>query len=227
MGLYAPLALYKHIQCPEECCGGTLTNLTGQFCHAIRASMLRYRQDVPRLLVFLHITTRATRLARHQLRTTRFRFSDSALCPMKRPVRVLSFLVPSHLPYIGKMVLLIPKNIMSSPAIQPLAILPYNKALGQPIKDYTVPEAKSSLGPPELWIVSSRSQPLMADLSRLVSTQLRTRRTNHFFCLCLLNDWSARDIQGLQMNSLGSSNEEEFPRLASALGSHAGSPGAI
>ncbi|KAI4692267.1 uncharacterized protein J4E84_003236 [Alternaria hordeiaustralica] len=87
---------------------------------------------------------------------------------------------------------------------------PVTRPLGQFIEDYTVPEKKIIFGPSrgldyEMEIAAVIGKPVQA------GTYLNAKDADdHIFGLVLLNDWSARDIQGLEMNPLGPFNGKNF-----------------
>lgn len=84
------------------------------------------------------------------------------------------------------------------------------RPLGQFIEDYTVPEKKIIFGACraldyELEIGAIIGKPVKA------GTYLNAKDADqHIFGLVLVNDWSARDIQGLEMNPLGPFNGKNF-----------------
>jgi fumarylacetoacetase len=87
---------------------------------------------------------------------------------------------------------------------------PVTRPLGQFIEDYTVPEKKIIFGPSrgldyEMEIAAVIGKPVQS------GTYLNAKDADdHIFGLVLLNDWSARDIQGLEMNPLGPFNGKNF-----------------
>lgn len=87
---------------------------------------------------------------------------------------------------------------------------PVTRPLGQYIEDYTVPEKKIIFGASraldyEMEVAAVIGKPVEA------GTYLRAQDADqHIFGLVLLNDWSARDIQGLEMNPLGPFNGKNF-----------------
>jgi fumarylacetoacetase len=87
---------------------------------------------------------------------------------------------------------------------------PVMRPLGQFIEDYTVPDKKIIFGPSrgldyEMEIAAVIGKPVEA------GTYLNAKDADdHIFGLVLLNDWSARDIQGLEMNPLGPFNGKNF-----------------
>lgn len=87
---------------------------------------------------------------------------------------------------------------------------PVTRPLGQFIEDYTVPEKKIIFGP-------SRGLDYEMEVAAVIGkpvepgTFLNAKDADeHIFGLVLLNDWSARDIQGLEMNPLGPFNGKNF-----------------
>ncbi|EOA81561.1 hypothetical protein ACJQWK_10697 [Exserohilum turcicum] len=87
---------------------------------------------------------------------------------------------------------------------------PVTRPLGQFIEDYTAPEKKVIFGP-------CRSLDYEMEISAVIgkpvepNTILHAKDADeHIFGLVLLNDWSARDIQGLEMNPLGPINGKNF-----------------
>jgi fumarylacetoacetase len=87
---------------------------------------------------------------------------------------------------------------------------PVTRPLGQFIEDYTVPDKKIIFGP-------SRALDYELEVAAIVGkpvkpgTHLDAKDADeHIFGLVLLNDWSARDIQGLEMNPLGPFNGKNF-----------------
>ncbi|KAL6705857.1 hypothetical protein ACN47E_006317 [Coniothyrium glycines] len=87
---------------------------------------------------------------------------------------------------------------------------PVTRPLGQFIEDYTVPEKKIVFGASraldyEMEVAAVIGKPVEA------GTFLNAKDADqHIFGLVLLNDWSARDIQGLEMNPLGPFNGKNF-----------------
>ncbi|KAI8937438.1 hypothetical protein NX059_005160 [Plenodomus lindquistii] len=87
---------------------------------------------------------------------------------------------------------------------------PVVRPLGQFIEDYTVPEKNIIFGACraldyELEIGAIVGKPVEA------GTHLNAKDADeHIFGLVLVNDWSARDIQGLEMNPLGPFNGKNF-----------------
>jgi fumarylacetoacetase len=84
------------------------------------------------------------------------------------------------------------------------------RPLGQFVEDYTVPEKKIIFGP-------SRGLDYEMEIATVIGkpvepgTYLNAKDADdHMFGLVLLNDWSARDIQGLEMNPLGPFNGKNF-----------------
>ncbi|USP82356.1 uncharacterized protein yc1106_09630 [Curvularia clavata] len=84
------------------------------------------------------------------------------------------------------------------------------RPLGQFIEDYTVSEKKIIFGP-------SRGLDYEMEVAAVIGkpvepgTILNAKDADeHIFGLVLLNDWSARDIQGLEMNPLGPFNGKNF-----------------
>ncbi|CAG5179374.1 uncharacterized protein ALTATR162_LOCUS9199 [Alternaria atra] len=84
------------------------------------------------------------------------------------------------------------------------------RPLGQFIEDYTVPEKKIIFGP-------SRGLDYEMEVAAVIGTPVEPGTylnakdaDDHIFGLVLLNDWSARDIQGLEMNPLGPFNGKNF-----------------
>jgi fumarylacetoacetase len=84
------------------------------------------------------------------------------------------------------------------------------RPLGQFIESYTVPEKKIIFGP-------SRALDYELELGVIIGTPiepgsyLRAKDADaHIFGFVLVNDWSARDIQGLEMNPLGPFNGKNF-----------------
>ncbi|KAJ4409519.1 hypothetical protein N0V91_002440 [Didymella pomorum] len=87
---------------------------------------------------------------------------------------------------------------------------PIQRPLGQYIEDYTAVEKNIIFGPSraldyELEVGAIVGQPVQA------GTYLDAKDADqHIFGLVLVNDWSARDIQGLEMNPLGPFNGKNF-----------------
>ncbi|EUC29455.1 hypothetical protein COCCADRAFT_106526 [Bipolaris zeicola 26-R-13] len=87
---------------------------------------------------------------------------------------------------------------------------PVTRPLGQFIEDYTVPEKKIIFGP-------CRSLDYEMEVAAVIGKPVAPGSflnakdaDEHIFGLVLLNDWSARDIQGLEMNPLGPFNGKNF-----------------
>lgn len=87
---------------------------------------------------------------------------------------------------------------------------PVIRPLGQFIEDYTVPEKKIIFG-------ACRALDYEFEIGAIIGTPVESgMRLNakdadkHIFGLVLVNDWSARDIQGLEMNPLGPFNGKNF-----------------
>jgi len=87
---------------------------------------------------------------------------------------------------------------------------PVTRPLGQFIEDYTVPDKKIIFGP-------SRGLDYEMEIAAVIGRPveqgsiLKAKDADeHIFGLILLNDWSARDIQGLEMNPLGPFNGKNF-----------------
>jgi fumarylacetoacetase len=87
---------------------------------------------------------------------------------------------------------------------------PVIRPLGHFIEDYKVPEKKIIFGP-------SRALDYELEVAVVIGkpvepgTNLHAKDADeHIFGLVLLNDWSARDIQGLEMNPLGPFNGKNF-----------------
>ncbi|EMD65917.1 hypothetical protein GGP41_010691 [Bipolaris sorokiniana] len=87
---------------------------------------------------------------------------------------------------------------------------PVTRPLGQFIEDYTVPEKKIIFGP-------SRSLDYEMEVAAVIGKPVAPGSIlnakdadGHIFGLVLLNDWSARDVQGLEMNPLGPFNGKNF-----------------
>jgi fumarylacetoacetase len=81
---------------------------------------------------------------------------------------------------------------------------------GQYIEDYTVPEKRIIFGP-------SRALDYELEVGAIIGrpvppgTHLKAKDADeHIFGLVLVNDWSSRDIQGLEMNPLGPFNGKNF-----------------
>lgn len=87
---------------------------------------------------------------------------------------------------------------------------PITRPLGQYIEDYTAAEKNIIFGPSraldyELEVGAIVGRPVEA------GTYLNAKDADeHIFGLVLVNDWSARDIQGLEMNPLGPFNGKNF-----------------
>ncbi|KAH7078756.1 hypothetical protein BKA63DRAFT_438107, partial [Paraphoma chrysanthemicola] len=84
------------------------------------------------------------------------------------------------------------------------------RPLGQYIEDYTAPEKKIIFG-------ASRALDYELEVGAVIGTPVEpgsslkaTDADQHIFGLVLVNDWSARDIQGLEMNPLGPFNGKNF-----------------
>ncbi|CAO2657360.1 Nn.00g034860.m01.CDS01 [Neocucurbitaria sp. VM-36] len=87
---------------------------------------------------------------------------------------------------------------------------PVTRPLGQFIEDYTQPKKNIILGPCraldyEMEVGAIIGKPVEPG-SRLHAKDA----DEHIFGLVLVNDWSARDIQGLEMNPLGPFNGKNF-----------------
>lgn len=87
---------------------------------------------------------------------------------------------------------------------------PITRPLGQYIEDYTAAEKKIILG-------ASRALDYELEVGAIIGrpveagTFLAAKDADqHIFGLVLVNDWSARDIQGLEMNPLGPLNGKNF-----------------
>lgn len=87
---------------------------------------------------------------------------------------------------------------------------PITRPLGQYVEDYTAAEKNIIFGASraldyELEVGAIVGRPVQA------GTHLNARDADrHIFGLVLVNDWSARDIQGLEMNPLGPFNGKNF-----------------
>lgn len=87
---------------------------------------------------------------------------------------------------------------------------PVTRPLGQFVEDYTTLEKNIIFGPCraldyELEVAAIIGKPVAP------GTHLNAKNADqHIFGLVLLNDWSARDIQGLEMNPLGPFNGKNF-----------------
>jgi len=95
----------------------------------------------------------------------------------------------------------------SSIAVSPT---PVTRPLGQFVEDYTVPEKNIIFGP-------SRALDYEFEIGAVIGrptssgTRLDAKDADeHIFGLVLVNDWSARDIQGLEMPPLGPFNGKNF-----------------
>ncbi|KAF2025614.1 hypothetical protein EK21DRAFT_76034 [Setomelanomma holmii] len=95
----------------------------------------------------------------------------------------------------------------SSIAVSPT---PVRRPLGQYIEDYTAPEKKIIFG-------ASRALDYELEVGAVIGTPVEPGTLlhakdadQHIFGLVLVNDWSARDIQGLEMNPLGPFNGKNF-----------------
>jgi fumarylacetoacetase len=95
----------------------------------------------------------------------------------------------------------------SSITIAPTKVV---RPLGQFIEDYTVPEKKIIFGP-------TRALDYELELGAVIGTPVEPGSylcakdaDAHIFGLVLVNDWSARDVQGLEMNPLGPFNGKNF-----------------
>jgi fumarylacetoacetase len=93
-----------------------------------------------------------------------------------------------------------------------ITIAPTNvvRPLGQYIEDYTVPEKKIIFGP-------TRALDYELEVGAVIGTPVEPGSylpakdaDAHIFGLVLVNDWSARDVQGLEMNPLGPFNGKNF-----------------
>ncbi|KAJ4326437.1 hypothetical protein N0V94_000112 [Neodidymelliopsis sp. IMI 364377] len=87
---------------------------------------------------------------------------------------------------------------------------PITRPLGQYVEDYTAAEKNIIFG-------ASRALDYELEIGAIVGrpvepgSVLRARDADeHIFGLVLVNDWSARDIQGLEMNPLGPFNGKNF-----------------
>ncbi|KAJ4343762.1 hypothetical protein N0V87_000043 [Didymella glomerata] len=87
---------------------------------------------------------------------------------------------------------------------------PITRPLGQYVEDYTAAEKNIIFGP-------SRALDYELEVGAVVGrsveagTHLNAKDADHhIFGLVLVNDWSARDIQGLEMNPLGPFNGKNF-----------------
>ena len=87
---------------------------------------------------------------------------------------------------------------------------PIQRPLGQYVEDYTAAEKNIIFGPSraldyELEVGAIVGRPVDA------GTHLNAKDADqHIFGMVLVNDWSARDIQGLEMNPLGPFNGKSF-----------------
>ena len=93
---------------------------------------------------------------------------------------------------------------------------PVTRPLGQFIEDYSAPEKNIIFGPShaldyELEVAAVIGKPVEPGM------HLNAKDADeHIFGLVLLNDWSARDIQGLEMNPLGPFNGKNFMTYTSS-----------
>lgn len=95
----------------------------------------------------------------------------------------------------------------SSIAVSPT---PVQRPLGQYIQDYAAAEKKIIFG-------ASRALDYELEVGAVIGTPVQpgtllkaAGADAHIFGLVLVNDWSARDIQGLEMNPLGPFNGKNF-----------------
>ncbi|KAF2192029.1 fumarylacetoacetate hydrolase FahA [Zopfia rhizophila CBS 207.26] len=87
---------------------------------------------------------------------------------------------------------------------------PVSRPLGQFIEDYTAPQKRVIFGP-------SRALDYELEVGIVIGKPVEPRQRpkasdadEHIFGLVLVNDWSARDIQALEMNPLGPFNGKNF-----------------